>query len=240
MKKIILTLSFALFVAFTFAQSYGEIKGRVLDSITGEALTGATIYVELNAQKIATSADINGYYTIKPLAAGSYNVHLSLMSYNDVIVKSVAVKPDKITFVNDVEMVSTAIYKKEAVILGWKIPIIDPEAPSKLVLGHAEIMANADSKNIASVLRTNYSDIFVSDDGEEIYFRGSRESDAVYYVDGVKQINGGINVPSSSIGSVTVYSGGVPAKYGDFTGGVVVIETRSYFEWLNEQKAKKM
>jgi hypothetical protein len=27
-----------------------------------------------------------------------------------------------------------------------------------------------------------------------------------------------------------VYSGGIPAKYGDCSGGVIVIETKSYFD----------
>jgi len=38
---------------------------------------------------------------------------------------------------------------------------------------------------------------------------------------------------------VAVYTGGVPAKYGDCTGGVVVIETKNYLslyqEWLATQ-----
>jgi hypothetical protein len=31
-----------------------------------------------------------------------------------------------------------------------------------------------------------------------------------------------------------VYSGAIPAKYGDTTGGVVVMETLSYFDLLRE------
>jgi hypothetical protein len=242
MKKIYLSALLALFVAgFSHAQTYGEIKGRVIDSITGDALPGTTVYVEFNSQKIATSADLDGYFTIKPLQSGMYNVYAILMSYNTRIITSVPVNPDKITFVDEMQMVSTAVYiASGAVITDHVIPLINPEDPSKMVLSHKEITANADSKNIANVLRSTYSDIYVSESGDEIYFRGSREEDAVYYVDGVKQINGGIHVPSASIGSLTVYSGGVPAKYGDFTGGVIVIETRSYFEWVNEQSAKKM
>jgi hypothetical protein len=32
-----------------------------------------------------------------------------------------------------------------------------------------------------------------------------------------------------------VYTGGVPAKYGDTTGGVIVVETKSYLEEYNEK-----
>ena len=37
-------------------------------------------------------------------------------------------------------------------------------------------------------------------------------------------------VPNEAINSFSVYTGGVPAKYGDVTGGIVAIETKSYFD----------
>jgi outer membrane receptor protein involved in Fe transport len=52
----------------------------------------------------------------------------------------------------------------------------------------------------------------------------------VSYLDGVK-ISGGVpRVPPSAISSVSVYTGGLPARYGDVTGGVIVFETRTYGE----------
>jgi hypothetical protein len=49
-----------------------------------------------------------------------------------------------------------------------------------------------------------------------------------------------MNIPGRAIGSIIAYSGGIPAKYGDFTGGVVVIETKSYFDWLVEQESRRL
>jgi hypothetical protein len=46
-------------------------------------------------------------------------------------------------------------------------------------------------------------------------------------VDNVKII-GELNVPAGAIAEIIVYSGGIPARYGDVTGGVVVITTKSY------------
>jgi hypothetical protein len=39
---------------------------------------------------------------------------------------------------------------------------------------------------------------------------------------------------------MTVYAGGIPARYGDFTGGVIVVETMGYFDWLKMQQYKDM
>jgi Ca-activated chloride channel family protein len=61
----------------------------------------------------------------------------------------------------------------------------------------------------------------------ELHFRGSRANDVAYYVDGIRVRN--VNaVSKSSIDNVTVLTGGIPANYGDVTGGVIQIETKSY------------
>ena len=58
-------------------------------------------------------------------------------------------------------------------------------------------------------------------------------------LDGVKIRENVPNVPSSGISSMSVYTGGLPAKYGDTTGGVVVIETKSYLEHYYEKLNRK-
>jgi outer membrane receptor for ferrienterochelin and colicin len=76
------------------------------------------------------------------------------------------------------------------------------------------------------------SDVKKGTDGE-LYFRGSRTGAVQYNIDGVKMGANAARIPSSAIGSISVYTGGLPAKYGDTTGGVVVIETKSYMDLYN-------
>jgi Ca-activated chloride channel family protein len=54
--------------------------------------------------------------------------------------------------------------------------------------------------------------------------RGARSDANIYYVDGIRVSNFN-SFPKSSMGEVTIYTGGIPAKYGDVTGGVVTLET---------------
>ena len=75
----------------------------------------------------------------------------------------------------------------------------------------------------------------MSANGEELYFRGSRAGSVIYFIDGVKIRQNVPNIPSSGISGMQVYTGGVPAKYGDTTGGVIVVETKSYLEEYNEK-----
>ena len=93
-----------------------------------------------------------------------------------------------------------------------------------------ELMKLPQAKDINSIIRVLTPGAYVSEDGKEVYFRGSRNGSVKYIVDGVTQVGSSSGVPSVAIASMMVYMGGVPAKYGDFDGGVVVIETKSYFD----------
>ncbi len=71
----------------------------------------------------------------------------------------------------------------------------------------------------------------------QLYFRNPRRVNFGYYVDGMRHGDSLRGVLGSSIGSIAVYVGGIPAKYGDYTDGVVVIETKSYFDLLRTWQA---
>jgi outer membrane receptor protein involved in Fe transport len=58
-----------------------------------------------------------------------------------------------------------------------------------------------------------------------------------YYVDGVKVTGTNPGVSPDAISRVSVYTGGLPACYGDVTGGVVAIETKSYFDLYQQRNA---
>jgi len=53
-------------------------------------------------------------------------------------------------------------------------------------------------------------------------------------------VNSSAMIPTRGIGNMTVYSGGVPAKYGDFTGGVIIVESEGYFSWMNKKRAREL
>ena len=73
--------------------------------------------------------------------------------------------------------------------------------------------------------------------GDGLYFRGARPENMCYYVDGMKVSDRLSGVPSEAINSISVYTGGLPAKYGDVTGGVIAIETKSYFDLWQQRNA---
>jgi hypothetical protein len=99
-------------------------------------------------------------------------------------------------------------------------------------------LASANGGNVNNILKSQYSDIKASPDGEELYFRGSRAGSVLYFLDGMKIRDNNVTIPSSGISTLSVYTGGLPAKYGDTTGGVVVIQTKNYLQELYKKQSQ--
>lgn len=212
----------------------GEIRGTVWeDSTKTLGQIGATVYVMAGEEMIGTSTDIDGKFTIKPLNPGNYNLTVSYVGKVTMIIP-VTVKPNMTAFENSICLIDNANELVEAKVFGVKGPkLIDPEETSVKTITFEDIKNNPNLRNPKKLLQTITSDIVVSENGKDAYVRGGRADASVYFLDGVKMDNIG-NVPGSAIGSVTVYTGGVPAKYGDTTSGVIIMETKSYMQLYND------
>lgn len=235
--KTMITLVLSLISIGLFAQStFGEIKGKVFDKETNEAIPFASVYVMANGKMVGAQTDINGKFTIKPLPAGTYDLNISYMGYQKMTFEGYEVKPDQITFADDVFLVPDGGTLKVMTVKVEK-KLIEAETHNKVTIGSKEIVLSPVKQSLADLAVATGS-VSVSPDGGEIYFRGSRAGDNIYLIDGVKVTGQTPRVPSSGIKSLSVYSGGLPAKYGDTMGGVIVVETKSFFDLYYESLTK--
>jgi hypothetical protein len=202
----------------------GEIAGTVVDE-QGEPLTGAVISYERNGTLQGTSADEKGRYRLKPLDVGKYDVTYSYTGYRKEIQRGVIVNSGQITdlsvkLINDNTLpVCDVVYyphlfEKDETMITDRFDAKQIE--TSMVRDPREFVAQTSQAN-------------QRDDGQDINIRGSRSDATQYYVDGIKMI-GGFNVPKSAIKEITVISGGVPAMFGDATGGIVLITTKSFWD----------
>ena len=67
--------------------------------------------------------------------------------------------------------------------------------------------------------------VYAAEGSGDLSIRGTRSDATYYYIDGIK-VRGSSNLPKSAIQEVAVVTGGIPANYGDVTGGVISITTR--------------
>lgn len=231
MKTI--TFIAALFLTgVTFAQNtFGDIIGTFTTADKKEGIFGAYVITNRGDQVFKAVTDENGRFRISAVPAGSYKVYFVTMEGDTTFVREeVDVAPDGYGNTGIIAQSKVNELEEFKVIAGPPSLRLGVTPEIKLAakdIKHMSVKFDA-KKMVASMT----SDVKLTDDGELI-FRGARKGDVINYIDGVKMTDVQ-NVPSASLGYIMVYSGAIPAKYGDTTGGVVVMETLSYFDLLRE------
>jgi Carboxypeptidase regulatory-like domain/TonB-dependent Receptor Plug Domain len=229
-KQIFCTALAMLFVLCIKAQSFGEIHGKVLDSL-GKPIPGILVVANNGADFVGDQSDENGKFRLKPLKPGSYSVVIENMFYDTIRMTDIWVVAEKTIFLDPFELREVGVTTGITVITYTK-KHMDPLEGTINSLSGEELANNAAFRggNVNALLISMTPEIKSSPNGEELYFRGSRAGSVIYFIDGVKYTGNNVSIPSSGVNSVSVYTGGLPAKYGDTTGGVVVIETKNYLQ----------
>ncbi len=237
MKKLILCCAL-IFSGGAFSQGApGEVVGNVVAKKTGEVIYGAQVFIVDQDRKYQAITDADGRFRISAIPAGKYLMNVKY--YSDTMQGiPVTVTMDGIH--------NAGIIKFESGVLELMAATVTANDRIKLVYGslpikeltYEEIEKSPVKFDVKSLVTTMSSEVKLSDDGE-LMFRGSRKGDMLYLLDGIKgrEIN---NLPSCAIGRMMVYTGGLPAKYGDTLGGVVVLETKSYFDLYRNWEAEEI
>lgn len=232
-----------MFVGWLFASNTvycqsapGEIVGTIVNDLSGEILYGAQAFVKDQDQKYQALTDEDGRFRISSIPAGNYL--MSIKFHNDTMIGIPVNVP-----MDGIYQSGTIRFSSLKELKG--VTVSGNNGDMKLVYGSLPIkeitqedIQNSPSKfDIKGLITANNPDVKMDEDGE-LMFRGARKGDMVYMLDGVKG-NAVSNVPSCSIGRMMVYTGGIPAKYGDTLGGVVVVETLSYFDLYRDWKRQE-
>ncbi|PIP54181.1 MAG: hypothetical protein COX07_06710 [Bacteroidetes bacterium CG23_combo_of_CG06-09_8_20_14_all_32_9] len=222
LRKVLFVLVAAIISTNVFAQS-GTLQGKVLDASNSEGIAFANVSIETNGQIITGGmTDFDGKYVIKPIPAGNYDVKASYVGYHSLQYKGVKIMAGKIAFQDF--RISTSIQQlTEVEVKEYKVPLISKDQTSSGGAVTSEEIAKMPGRN-ADAVATTVGGVY-SERGEVGSIRGSRSEATVYYIDGVK-VRGSSSMPKSATSQVEVITGGIPAKYGDVTGGIINVTTK--------------
>jgi len=217
----------------------GEIRGQVKDE-EGELVPYAVVRVlQGNLLVAGARADLEGAYSVKALTPGVYEILVSGEGYISQPIHRIKVVPNEATYVDPILKVNSiggVTVVAEPII--YNPAGVDKSMFSVQHLDYKELSTNSgytsgDVKGALSVITSN---VIESADGQ-IHFRGGRGDANAYFVDGVRTLSE-IRVPGLAIEQLTVFSGGVPAMYGDVTSGVVIVTTKSYFSGIRDKNMR--
>lgn len=230
MKKILLPLLFILNISFLYSQT-GEVRGVVFDKTTGEALIGVSVIVQETKQGAAT--DLNGFFTINKIEAGTYTLRVTYLGYDTTRVK---VK------VEGKSVKSKTIYLKESVIEVGEVMISAAAQEKKTKTNVAttkltqknlkQLVTVGGEPDLVQSLQILPGVTTTGDQGGQLFIRGGSPIMNKILLDGMTIYNpfhsiGMFSVfDSDIIRNADIYSAGFGAQYGGRVSAVVDVTTR--------------
>ncbi|MCF8225639.1 MAG: TonB-dependent receptor [Bacteroidales bacterium] len=231
----------AILISFLIQSVYSQeatIRGTVFDATTGEYLPGVTIYAEGTAY--GTITDIDGEFSME-MAPGSYDIRVSFISYETVILKDIECHNGEATVLEEIGLKTANIDIEEVVITAQTIrntenALMSMKKRSVNVMdgiSAASLRKIGDSDAAASIKRV--SGVSVTG-GKYVYIRGlgDRYTKTIMNgldIPGLDPDRNAIQMdlfPTSIIDNIMVhktFSADLPA---DFTGGVIDIEIKDF------------
>ncbi|MFZ6051921.1 carboxypeptidase regulatory-like domain-containing protein [Halocola ammonii] len=224
-RKFYIALFLTVFsVGLGFSQTNsGSLEGTVTDAETGEPLPFVNVIVlKGGSQYSGGNTDFDGKYNIKPVDPGTYDVQFSYVGYQSKKVTGVKVNSNKITFLD--AKLSAGVQLEAAEVIDFNVPLIDKDGGASGGTVTRESIQKMPGRS-AQAIATTVGGVNTAGTGGGISIRGARSDNTYYYIDGIK-VRGSTNLPKSAIEEISVITGGVPANYGDATGGIISITTR--------------
>ena len=217
-KKLLLLL-----VSLTFISLHAQITvaGRVLDE-KKEPMIGAVVAIYLNNVSVTGSqTDLEGNYRITGLDPGTYDVEASLIGYASQ--RQTGVRLESGLHTVDFVLTEKSNIINTVIVREYKIPIVKVDQTQQGQAFSSEQLKNSPLKSVASII-ASAAGVSSNSTGSEITIKGSRPGATDYYIDGVRVRNN--YLPVADIEQLQVITGGLDARYGDVTGGVVTITTK--------------
>lgn len=232
MKTILNTLLALLIPAAMFAQTNGRIKVTVLDE-ERKPIPGAVLQIIAGGPMTGGATDMDGIFTFVNLNPGAYDIQARVSGYKRYVKTGIQVAAGQTAYAQ-FDMVLSPDTLGTVEIKAVQGPA-DPTFTTIQNINAEQVkhMA-ADRGNIVSMVTGTNSQVSEGAGGQ-LVMRGSREGASTMYVDGEKMY-GSSGVPALGIAQVSVLSGGIPAEYGDLSGGAIVITTHSFYTGMAAQE----
>ncbi len=227
MTKLKLLFVLVMLPVLAFSQAINTtISGHVYDKDTGDGLPGVNIIVQGTYKGTAT--DANGYFEIKSLSPGDYDIKASMIGYIVQIQTAIKVQLNRTTAL-DFQLEPTVLAFGQTVEVVGEKPLFDAElTASEQRMSEEEIK----QKVVEDVNDLVADQVGVVVQDNKIFIRGGRADESMYVIDGqsIKDPLSGYSntlyINASAIKELKVITGGFDAEYGQAMSGIIDVETR--------------
>ncbi|MEX1055673.1 MAG: carboxypeptidase-like regulatory domain-containing protein, partial [Rhodothermales bacterium] len=244
-RGAILIASFLLIASTTASAQKGSIAGTVVDAGSGESLIGANVIV--GGTSVGSTTDLDGYYVIKGVEPGTYDVVFSYIGYHSKTVQNVSVSAGETTTIDlslapetlqmeDVIIEARALQNTEAILLRQR-----QKAAAVSDAISAEAISRSGSSTAADAMKKVTGASVV--DGKYVFVRGLGERYINTQLNGAELPSADPDrnsipldlFPANLLENVVTSKTFTPDQPGNFSGGSINIGTRSYPESFSLQ-----
>lgn len=203
------------------AFSQTSIEGKVKDDGTGEPVIYAGVTIFKNGVLITgAETDLEGNFMISDIQPGKYDVEVALLGYKTTRLEGVQCNAGQ-TRRLDITMETEGEILNEIVVKEYRVPLIEVDNTTTGTTITSDKIANLPQKQINAIV-ANSAGVTTNDDGS-ISVRGSRSNETVTFIDGIRTTG---TIPQSEVEQIQLVTGGVEAKYGDVSGGIVSLTSK--------------
>lgn len=229
-RSLLLT-ALALIVSTVIVAQSASIRGFVYDKESGEPVIFTNVYLE--GTTIGAVTDVNGYYSITRVPAGTYTLKSTFLGYDtasvQITLKKGQIRTQKLFLSQkavSLKAVEISAAKQEA---QTEVQMSVQKITPKEIQSIPSVGGEAD---LAQYLQVLPGVIFTGDQGGQLYIRGGSPIQNMVMLDGMIIYN-----PFHSIGlfsvfetdiirNADIYTGGFNAEYGGRISSVMDITTR--------------
>ena len=224
-------LFFFVFIATTAFAQTAEVRGFVYNEKNGEPIIFNNVF--LQGTGYGAQTDVNGYFSITKIAAGTYTLVTTAIGFDtvrmQVSLKAGEIKTQKL-FLHErsLELKTVEISSRKTEKVTTVNAAIEKVSPREINV----LPSIGGEPDLAQYLQTIPGVVFTGDQGGQLYIRGGTPVQTLVLLDGMIVYN-----PFHSIGlfsvfdtdilrNVDVYTGGFSAEYGGRVSAVMDVKTR--------------
>lgn len=205
--------------------STASIEGYVRNQYDETVPSASVVLRHHESVVMYTITDTSGFYNMIGLPPGKYTIAAYYPGYLDTLIE-VELVSDKITFCD-----LTVVMPVGGTTFIFHIPDhkkpVNPGDPSWRPVWNSDQIEHNAGQDYTTLL-SHTPTVNIRDDGDkEGSMIGAQFGDNITIIDDMVVRGIGIDFPKGAIQELSAYLTGVPARYGDFIGGAVIINTKS-------------
>ncbi len=242
MKSFFILFFLSSFITYSQAQTIeGSLSGKIRDEKTGEDIIGASVLIV--GTKLGAATDIDGRYEIKKIPTGMYTLRVSFVGYETKVISDVTIAEKKNAVIDISIHEDQGIQQQEVVISAAAIK----SGEGAILAERRKAESIGDGISAEQVKRT--PDATSSDvlkrvvglsivDNKFVFIRGASERYNGTTLNGASVSSTEIGkksfafdmIPANLLENTTVVKSATPDLPGDFTGGLVQMNTLDFPE----------